>query len=129
MALAGAYDGYNSVQRTGAVIRTRRPSEVSPLPRRLQRLLERDRYRVYMAVDDASSDTVVAWKTANDTQSHRERVRRSPPAPCSATFAVRPRSATSSSSSAIGVPADLVDEFVPAGPRQVVAHVGEHQQP
>jgi hypothetical protein len=63
MALAGAYDGYNSVQRTGAVIRTRRPSEVSPLPRRLQRLLERDRYRVYMAVDDASSDTVVAWKT------------------------------------------------------------------
>jgi hypothetical protein len=63
MALAGAYDGYNSVQRTGAVIRTRRPSEVSPLPRRLQRLLERDRYRVYMAIDDASSDTVVAWKT------------------------------------------------------------------
>jgi hypothetical protein len=63
MALAGAYDGYSSVERTGAVIRTRRPAEVSPLPRRLQRLLERDRYRVYLAVDDASSDTVVAWKT------------------------------------------------------------------
>lgn len=63
MALAGAYDGYNSVQRTGAVIRTRRPSEVSPLPRRLQRLLERDRYQAYMAVDDATSDTVIAWKT------------------------------------------------------------------
>ena len=63
MALAGAFDGFSSVERTGAVIRTRRPSEVSPLPTRLQRALERDRYRVYLAVDDGSSDTVVAWKT------------------------------------------------------------------
>lgn len=63
MALAGAFDGFNSIERTGAVIRTRRPSEVSPLPRRLRRLLERDRYRVYLAVDDGTSDTVVAWKT------------------------------------------------------------------
>jgi hypothetical protein len=29
----------------------------------IQRLLDRDRYRVYLAVDDGSSDTVVAWKT------------------------------------------------------------------
>ena len=63
MALAGAYDGFTSLERTGAVIRTRRPAEVSPLPRRLQRLIERDRYHVYLAVDDGSSDTVVAWKT------------------------------------------------------------------
>ena len=63
MALAGAYDGFTSIERTGAVIRTRRPSEVSPLPRRVQRVLERDRYRVYLAVDDGSSDDVVAWKT------------------------------------------------------------------
>jgi hypothetical protein len=63
VALAGAYDGFNSVERTGAVIRTRRPSEVSPLPRRLQRLLEREKYRVYFAVDDGSSDDIVAWKT------------------------------------------------------------------
>ncbi len=63
MALAGAYDGFTSIERTGAVIRTRRPAEVSPLPRRLQRVLDRDRYRVYLAVDDGSSDTVVAWKT------------------------------------------------------------------
>jgi hypothetical protein len=63
MALAGAYDGFTSVERTGAVIRTRRPAEVSPLPRRLRRMLDRDRYRVYLAVDDGSSDTVVAWKT------------------------------------------------------------------
>ena len=63
MALAGAFDGFNSVDRTGAVIRTRRPAEVSPLPRRLQRMLERDRYRVYLAVDDGNSDTIRAWKT------------------------------------------------------------------
>jgi hypothetical protein len=63
MALAGAFDGFNSVERTGAVLRTRRPAEVSPLPRRLQRMLERDRYRVYLAVDDGSSDTITAWKT------------------------------------------------------------------
>jgi hypothetical protein len=63
MALAGAVDGFNSVERTGAVLRTRRPAEVSPLPRRLQRTLERDRYRVYLAVDDGSADTITAWKT------------------------------------------------------------------
>ncbi len=63
MALAGAFDGFNSVERTGAVLRTRRPAEVSPLPRRIQRVVERDRYRVYLAVDDGSSDTIVAWKT------------------------------------------------------------------
>jgi hypothetical protein len=63
MALAGAFDGFNSVERTGAVLRTRRPAEVSPLPRRLQRVIDRDRYRVYLAVDDGSSDTIVAWKT------------------------------------------------------------------
>jgi hypothetical protein len=63
MALAGAFDGFNSVERTGAVLRTRRPAEVSPLPRRLQRALDRNRYRVYLAVDDGSSDTIVAWKT------------------------------------------------------------------
>jgi hypothetical protein len=63
LALAGAFDGFNSVERTGAVIRTRRPAEVSPLPQRLQRMLERERYHVYLAVDDGSSDTVQAWKT------------------------------------------------------------------
>jgi hypothetical protein len=63
MALAGAFDGFNRIERTGAVIRTRRPAEVSPLPQRLQRVLERDRYRVYLAVDDGSTDTIQAWKT------------------------------------------------------------------
>jgi hypothetical protein len=64
MALAGAADGFGTVERTGFVIRNRRPAEVSPLPRRLRRWLERDRYSAYIAVDDGERDTVVAWKTS-----------------------------------------------------------------
>ncbi|MGB0113380.1 MAG: hypothetical protein WBP59_09195 [Ilumatobacteraceae bacterium] len=63
MALAGAADGFSTIERTGFVLRNRRPAEISPLPRRLRRLLERDRYRAYVAVDDGTSDTVTAWKT------------------------------------------------------------------
>lgn len=63
LALAGAADGLASVERTGFVIRNRRPAEVSPLPRRVRRWLERDRYSAYIAVDDGTSDTVTAWKT------------------------------------------------------------------
>jgi len=63
VALAGAADGFSSVTRTGVVLRARRPAEVSPLPRRLRRFLERDRYSLYIAVDDGSSDTIVAWRT------------------------------------------------------------------
>ena len=63
VALAGAADGFSSVTRTGVILRARQPAEVSPLPRRLRRFLERDRYSLYIAVDDGSSDTVVAWRT------------------------------------------------------------------
>lgn len=63
MALAGAADGFTTVERTGAVVRVRRPSEVSPLPRSVRKRLERDRYRVYLAVDDGTTDTITAWKT------------------------------------------------------------------
>jgi hypothetical protein len=64
MALAGAADAFGTVERTGFVVRNRRPAEISPLPRRLRRLLERDRYRAYVAIDDGTTDTVVAWKTS-----------------------------------------------------------------
>ena len=63
MALAGAADTFGTVERTGFVVRNRRPAEISPLPRRLRRFLERDRYRAYVAIDDGTTDTVVAWKT------------------------------------------------------------------
>lgn len=63
MAFAGAADALGSVERTGVIVRARRPVEVSPLPRPVLRRLERDRYSLYIAVDDGSSDDVVAWRT------------------------------------------------------------------
>ncbi len=63
IAFAGAADMFNTVERTGVVLRARRPAEVTPLPRSLRRLLERDRYTVFVAVDDGSSDRVVAWRS------------------------------------------------------------------
>ena len=67
LTLAGAVDVFASTQRTGVVVRARRPVEVSPLPRRLRRLLDRDRYRVFVAIDDGTSDTVTAWRATERT--------------------------------------------------------------
>ena len=63
LALAGAADAFSGSSRTGLVLRTRRPAEVSPLPRPVRRWLERDRFSLFVAIDDGSSDTVVAWRT------------------------------------------------------------------
>ena len=62
IAVAGAADMFNSVERTGVVIRARRPAEVSPLPRSIVKRIERDRYSLYVAIDDGRSDTVTAWR-------------------------------------------------------------------
>jgi hypothetical protein len=67
LAIAGVADLFMTVERTGVVIRARRPVEVSSLPRRVRRQLDRDRYRVYLAVDDGSSDDVVAWRANERT--------------------------------------------------------------
>lgn len=67
LIVAGVADLFATVERTGVVLRARRPVEVSPLPRRLRRLLDRDRYRVFLAVDDGSNDTVVAWRATERT--------------------------------------------------------------
>ena len=67
VALAGAADAFNTVERTGVVIRTRRPAEVSPLPVAITRRIERDRYSVYVAVDDGRSDRLSAWRATEKT--------------------------------------------------------------
>ncbi len=66
-ALAGAADMFNTVERTGVVIRARRPAEVTPLPRSLVKRVEGDRYSLYVAVDDGSSDTITAWRATERT--------------------------------------------------------------
>ena len=66
-AFAGAADMFNTVERTGVVIRARRPAEVTPLPRSLVKRLEGDRYSLYVAVDDGTSDVVTAWRATERT--------------------------------------------------------------
>ncbi|MDX2380731.1 MAG: hypothetical protein QNM02_13345 [Acidimicrobiia bacterium] len=64
VAFAGAADVFTTTERTGVVLRTRRPAEVVPLPRPLRRMVERDRFTIYMAVDDGADGTVVAWRSS-----------------------------------------------------------------
>lgn len=65
--IAGIVDLMSTVERTGVVLRARRPVEVSGLPRRLRRLLDRDRYRVYIAIDDGTTDTIHSWRATERT--------------------------------------------------------------
>lgn len=67
MALGGAADGFATVRRTGIVLRARRPTEVSPLPTPLRRRLQRDRYQLFIAVDDGTSDSIQAWRCTERT--------------------------------------------------------------
>jgi hypothetical protein len=67
LMIAGAVDVFLTSERTGVVLRARRPVEVTPLPRRVRRLLDRDRYRVFVAVDDGHADTVDAWRATERT--------------------------------------------------------------
>ena len=67
MAIGGAADGFATVNRTGIVLRARRPVEVSPLPTALRRRLERDRYSLFIAVDDGTYDTIQAWRCSERT--------------------------------------------------------------
>ena len=81
MTAAGLIDLFASVERTGVVVRARRPSEVSPLPLFIRRLIERDRYSVFIAIDDGSRSRVVAWRCTERTavpQGARAVVRASP---------------------------------------------------
>lgn len=66
-AFAGAADMFNTIERTGVVLRARRPAEVSPLPRSVGRWFERDRYSLFVAIDDGSSDEVWAWRASERT--------------------------------------------------------------
>ena len=62
VAIAGAADTFATVERTGVVLRARRPAEIAPLPRAIRNRLERDRYSLFVAIDDGSDDTVTAWR-------------------------------------------------------------------
>ena len=59
--LAGLVDCVLSVNRRGLVVRARRPERIVPLAKLLGPLVRRDRFALYVAVDDGSSSTIVAW--------------------------------------------------------------------
>jgi hypothetical protein len=63
LAIFGAADVFSTVERTGVVLRARRPAEVAPLPRFVRKRIERDRYSLFVAVDDGTQGTVYAWRT------------------------------------------------------------------
>jgi hypothetical protein len=58
--VAGVVDLAWTRERTGAVVRVRRPADVVRFRRLLRPLAERDRYAVYMAVDDGRHAAVTA---------------------------------------------------------------------
>ncbi|MET0460582.1 MAG: hypothetical protein ABW195_15130 [Ilumatobacteraceae bacterium] len=81
LAIAGAFDLFSTVERQGVVVRARRPQRVVPFPRLLRPLARRDRFSLFIAVDDGRSDRVSAWLSNERTavpQGARARVKATP---------------------------------------------------
>ena len=81
LIVAGAFDLFATIERRGVVVRARRPQRVVPYPWLLGPLARRDRYSLFVAVDDGRSDRVSAWLANERTavpQGARARVRATP---------------------------------------------------
>ncbi len=81
LAIAGAFDLFSTIERQGLVVRARRPQRVVPFPRLLRPLARRDRFALFIAVDDGRSDRVSAWLSNERTavpQGARARVKATP---------------------------------------------------
>jgi hypothetical protein len=81
LAAAGAFDLFSTIRRQGVVVRARRPQRVVPMVRVLSPLARRDRFSLFIAVDDGHSDRVSAWLANERTavpQGARARVHATP---------------------------------------------------
>jgi hypothetical protein len=81
LVVAGAFDLFATIERRGLVVRARRPQRVVPYPWLLGPVARRDRYALFVAVDDGRSDRVSAWLANERTavpQGARARVRATP---------------------------------------------------
>jgi hypothetical protein len=81
LVIAGAFDLFSTIERQGVVVRARRPQRVVPFPRLLRPLARRDRFALFIAVDDGRSDRVNAWLSNERTavpQGARARVKATP---------------------------------------------------
>jgi hypothetical protein len=81
LVVAGAFDLFATIERRGLVVRARRPQRVVPYSWLLGPLARRDRYSLFVAVDDGRSDRISAWLANERTavpQGARARVRATP---------------------------------------------------
>lgn len=81
LVVAGAFDLFGTIERRGLVVRARRPQRVVPHRWLLGSVARRDRYALFVAVDDGRSDRVAAWLANERTavpQGARARVRATP---------------------------------------------------
>jgi hypothetical protein len=81
LAIAGSFDLFSTVERQGLVVRARRPQRVVPFPRLLRPLARRDRFALFIAVDNGRSDRVSAWLSNERTavpQGARAKVKATP---------------------------------------------------
>jgi Predicted membrane protein (DUF2207) len=81
LVIAGSFDLFSTVERQGVVVRARRPQRVVPFPRLLRPFARRDRFALFIAVDDGRSDRVSAWLSNERTavpQGARARVKATP---------------------------------------------------
>jgi hypothetical protein len=81
LVVAGAFDLFSTVERQGVVVRARRPQRVVPFPRLLRPLARRDRFALFIAVDDGRNDRLSAWLSNERTavpQGARARVKATP---------------------------------------------------
>jgi hypothetical protein len=81
LVAAGAFDLLATIERRGLVVRARRPQRVVPFRWLLGPLARRDRYALFVAVDDGRSDRVGSWLANERTavpQGVRAHVRATP---------------------------------------------------
>jgi len=81
LVVAGAFDLFSTIERRGLVVRARRPQRVVRSRWLLGPLARRDRYALFVAVDDGRSDRVGSWLANERTavpQGARAHVRATP---------------------------------------------------
>jgi len=81
LVVAGAFDLFSTIKRQGVVVRARRPQRVAPIARLLRPLARRERFALFIAVDDGRTDRVHAWLANERTavpQGARARVHATP---------------------------------------------------
>ena len=79
--IAGVVDTVSVTERVGFVVRARRPIDVTRFARGMRPLADRDRYSMFLAIDDGTRRAITAWMADGRTaapQGAQARVRATP---------------------------------------------------